>query len=331
MVSELVGMQAAQFQQVAMLPQGEFQRFLQASSQDRHDVLQRLFHTDRFARIEEWVQEHSKQRREAAESGRTHGPAARRRARRAGRGRPARAPGAGVAGRSRRGRRGRDLGRRCGRHGRRRGARPHTRRTPRPSAPPQRPRGALDDGRRPAHGLAPPGRGRAPSRRPRRRRRAAAAQVETTLDAHRRATACLPVLALLDRARARPRSGRGSTRPAPRRLAADPRGDSAPAPTRTPGGPPSRLARARVDPGRGARPRCSTTPRAARAALASARRSLEVAVAGTRRRLPPSQAELPARLAAARAALDGARAERRARRGALPPAHLHPAARPCRR
>jgi exonuclease SbcC len=71
MVSELVGMRAAQFQQVAMLPQGEFQRFLQASSQDRHDVLQRLFHTDRFSRIEEWVHQHSRRRREDAEAGRS--------------------------------------------------------------------------------------------------------------------------------------------------------------------------------------------------------------------------------------------------------------------
>ena len=70
MVSELVGMQAAQFQQVAMLPQGEFQRFLLASSQERHDVLQRLFHTDRFARIEDWVHEHSRRRRDDAETGR---------------------------------------------------------------------------------------------------------------------------------------------------------------------------------------------------------------------------------------------------------------------
>jgi exonuclease SbcC len=69
LVSDLVGMQASQFQQVAMLPQGEFQRFLHASSQDRHDVLQRLFHTDRFARIEEWVADHSRERRAAASAG----------------------------------------------------------------------------------------------------------------------------------------------------------------------------------------------------------------------------------------------------------------------
>ena len=69
LVSDLVGMQASQFQQVAMLPQGEFQRFLHASSQERHDVLQRLFHTDRFARIEDWVADHSRERRAAAAEG----------------------------------------------------------------------------------------------------------------------------------------------------------------------------------------------------------------------------------------------------------------------
>jgi DNA repair protein SbcC/Rad50 len=68
-VSELIGMQASQFQQVAMLPQGEFQRFLQATSTERHDVLQHLFRTARFARIEDWVQEHSRRLREASSSG----------------------------------------------------------------------------------------------------------------------------------------------------------------------------------------------------------------------------------------------------------------------
>lgn len=59
-IGDLVGMQATQFVQVAMLPQGEFQKFLRASSQDRHDVLQHLFRTDRYARIEEWVHDHSR-------------------------------------------------------------------------------------------------------------------------------------------------------------------------------------------------------------------------------------------------------------------------------
>lgn len=66
LVGDLVGMRSAQFQQVAMLPQGEFARFLHASSQQRHDVLQHLFRTDRFARIEEWVNDHSRTVRERA-------------------------------------------------------------------------------------------------------------------------------------------------------------------------------------------------------------------------------------------------------------------------
>ena len=71
MVSELIGMRAAQFQQVAMLPQGDFQRFLHASSQDRHEVLQHLFQTDRFARIEDWVNDHSRKLRQRSEGGET--------------------------------------------------------------------------------------------------------------------------------------------------------------------------------------------------------------------------------------------------------------------
>ena len=70
LVADLVGMRATQFQQVAMLPQGDFQRFLQASSQERHDVLQHLFRTDRFSRIEDWVHDHSRDLRARAEGAR---------------------------------------------------------------------------------------------------------------------------------------------------------------------------------------------------------------------------------------------------------------------
>ncbi|NUS51432.1 MAG: SMC family ATPase, partial [Nocardioidaceae bacterium] len=68
-VTELMGMRASQFMQVALLPQGEFQTFLRASSQDRHDVLEQLFRTDRFSRIEEWVHEHSRRLRQRAHGG----------------------------------------------------------------------------------------------------------------------------------------------------------------------------------------------------------------------------------------------------------------------
>jgi exonuclease SbcC len=69
LLGELIGMQASQFVQVAMLPQGDFQKFLRASSQDRHEVLQHLFRTDRFSRIEDWVHDHSRSLRERAASG----------------------------------------------------------------------------------------------------------------------------------------------------------------------------------------------------------------------------------------------------------------------
>ncbi len=59
-LTDLMGMHASQFQQVVLLPQGEFSTFLRATSQERHDVLQQLFRTDRFARIEEWVHDRSR-------------------------------------------------------------------------------------------------------------------------------------------------------------------------------------------------------------------------------------------------------------------------------
>ncbi len=71
LVGEVMGMNASQFVQVAMLPQGEFQRFLRAGSDERHGVLQHLFKTDRFTRIEDWVNEHSRGLREEAVQGRS--------------------------------------------------------------------------------------------------------------------------------------------------------------------------------------------------------------------------------------------------------------------
>jgi exonuclease SbcC len=57
LVGDLLGMTATQFTQVAMLPQGRFQAFLRATSTERHAVLQRLFRTDRFERVERWLVE----------------------------------------------------------------------------------------------------------------------------------------------------------------------------------------------------------------------------------------------------------------------------------
>src|SRR5581483_6357259 len=54
-IADLMGMSAEQFFQVVLLPQGEFARFLQADAIDRGRLLQRLFGTDRFRAVEDWL------------------------------------------------------------------------------------------------------------------------------------------------------------------------------------------------------------------------------------------------------------------------------------
>jgi DNA repair protein SbcC/Rad50 len=55
LLSSLLGMSRDQFCQVVLLPQGKFQTFLSAGAKERHDVLEALFETSRFKRIEAWV------------------------------------------------------------------------------------------------------------------------------------------------------------------------------------------------------------------------------------------------------------------------------------
>ena len=58
LVTELVGMTIGQFTQVALLPQGRFQTFLRARSEERHKLLQQLFRTGRFEQVERWLRDH---------------------------------------------------------------------------------------------------------------------------------------------------------------------------------------------------------------------------------------------------------------------------------
>ncbi|MDJ0410201.1 AAA family ATPase [Rhodococcoides fascians] len=62
-VNGLLGMSADQFFQVVLLPQGEFAKFLRADSDERGNLLERLFDTGRFGDVEEWFAE---RRRELA-------------------------------------------------------------------------------------------------------------------------------------------------------------------------------------------------------------------------------------------------------------------------
>ncbi len=50
-------MNVTQFTQVAMLPQGRFQAFLRARSEERHQLLQQLFRTGRFEDVERWLRD----------------------------------------------------------------------------------------------------------------------------------------------------------------------------------------------------------------------------------------------------------------------------------
>ncbi len=65
-VTTLLGMNATQFCQVVMLPQGRFQSFLRARSEERHRLLQQLFRTARFEEVERWLGERRRTLRRAS-------------------------------------------------------------------------------------------------------------------------------------------------------------------------------------------------------------------------------------------------------------------------
>ncbi|GAA2727164.1 SMC family ATPase [Actinocorallia aurantiaca] len=66
LVQRLLGMTAPQFNQVAMLPQGEFAAFLRAGAEDRRKVLEKLFATEIYAAVEKWLaDERARTNREA--------------------------------------------------------------------------------------------------------------------------------------------------------------------------------------------------------------------------------------------------------------------------
>ena len=67
-VGDLVGLTLDQFCQVAMLPQGDFARFLRAKSDERRDSLERIFNTRVFRDVEEWFKGHANRLRRDVES-----------------------------------------------------------------------------------------------------------------------------------------------------------------------------------------------------------------------------------------------------------------------
>ncbi len=67
LVTDLLGMTLGQFSQVVLLPQGQFDTFLRASSDDRHKVLTQLFRTRRFEDVERWLSDRRTTLRRAGE------------------------------------------------------------------------------------------------------------------------------------------------------------------------------------------------------------------------------------------------------------------------
>lgn len=54
---ELVGMTADQFHQIVMLPQGEFRKFLTSSTDQKEVILRKLFRTERFQKMTDYLRE----------------------------------------------------------------------------------------------------------------------------------------------------------------------------------------------------------------------------------------------------------------------------------
>ena len=57
-IEALLGMNERQFRQVVILPQGKFREFLSSSSAERQIILERLFQTDRFSRLQSFFASH---------------------------------------------------------------------------------------------------------------------------------------------------------------------------------------------------------------------------------------------------------------------------------
>ena len=56
----VIGLSREQFTSVVLLPQGEFARFLKASSNDREEILRQLFNTHRFDDIADYLSQQAK-------------------------------------------------------------------------------------------------------------------------------------------------------------------------------------------------------------------------------------------------------------------------------
>ncbi len=57
LLEDVLGLGAEQFTKLVLLPQGDFAAFLRADAETRRQLLERLFGTDRFAMVQQWLRE----------------------------------------------------------------------------------------------------------------------------------------------------------------------------------------------------------------------------------------------------------------------------------
>lgn len=68
-IKEIMIIDSNQFRQILMIPQGEFRKLLTSESKDKELILQRLFHTQIYKRIEEKLKESASELKRAVEKG----------------------------------------------------------------------------------------------------------------------------------------------------------------------------------------------------------------------------------------------------------------------
>ena len=66
-VEEILGINRNQFTQIAMIAQGDFQKLLLASTEERQKIFQKLFHTQNFSRLQHELGEEAKRLRDGRE------------------------------------------------------------------------------------------------------------------------------------------------------------------------------------------------------------------------------------------------------------------------
>lgn len=66
-VNKIIGFESEQFRQVIMLPQGKFRELLTSPTEERQKILEKLFHTEMYRKIEEMLKETSKELKKSIE------------------------------------------------------------------------------------------------------------------------------------------------------------------------------------------------------------------------------------------------------------------------